>query len=42
MLYHLLYSLHEKISVFNVFRYLTFRSMLAFVLGVVSGFIFSA
>ena len=30
MLYHLLYPLHEAISAFNVFRYLTFRSMLAF------------
>lgn len=25
MLYHFLYSLHEKFSVFNVFRYITFR-----------------
>ena len=29
MLYHLLYPLHETISVFNVFRYITFRSALA-------------
>jgi phospho-N-acetylmuramoyl-pentapeptide-transferase len=41
MLYHLLYPLHDTISAFNVFRYLTFRSiaaaltalLLAFVLG---------
>ncbi len=26
MLYHLLYPLHEQFSVFNVFRYLTFRT----------------
>ena len=31
MLYHLLYSLSDHVSAFNVFRYLTFRSMLAFV-----------
>jgi phospho-N-acetylmuramoyl-pentapeptide-transferase len=41
MLYHLLYPLHDTISAFNVFRYLTFRSiaaaltalLLAFVIG---------
>jgi phospho-N-acetylmuramoyl-pentapeptide-transferase len=41
MLYHLLYPLHDTISAFNVFRYLTFRSiaaaltalLLAFILG---------
>jgi len=27
MLYHLLYSFHEQISWFNVFRYITFRSI---------------
>ena len=32
MLYHLLYSLREYVSGFNVFRYLTFRSMSAFFL----------
>ena len=26
MLYHLLYPLHTSISVFNVFRYITFRT----------------
>ncbi len=30
MLYHLLYSLHETVSWFNVFKYQTFRAMLAF------------
>ena len=29
MLYHLLYPLHTKFSVFNVFRYITFRTVLA-------------
>lgn len=29
MLYHLLYPLHTEISVFNVFRYITFRSAYA-------------
>lgn len=32
MLYHLLYPLHESFSALNVFRYLTFRSMLAFII----------
>lgn len=29
MLYHLLYPLHDQVSVFNVFRYITFRSALS-------------
>ena len=29
MLYHLLYPLHEKFSAFNVFKYITFRSVYA-------------
>jgi phospho-N-acetylmuramoyl-pentapeptide-transferase len=29
MLYHLLYPLHETVSVFNVFRYITFRTIYA-------------
>ncbi|MCM8801223.1 MAG: phospho-N-acetylmuramoyl-pentapeptide-transferase [Candidatus Omnitrophica bacterium] len=29
MLYHLLYPLHELISFFNIFRYITFRSAMA-------------
>jgi phospho-N-acetylmuramoyl-pentapeptide-transferase len=32
MLYHLLYPLQEHFSVLNVLRYLTFRSMMAFVI----------
>lgn len=31
MLYHLLYPLSQSVSAFNVFRYITFRSMVAFV-----------
>lgn len=31
MLYHILYPLHETYSVFNVFRYITFRSIYAVV-----------
>jgi len=30
MLYHLLFPLHDQIGIFNVFRYQTFRAMLAF------------
>nr|HID59910.1 phospho-N-acetylmuramoyl-pentapeptide-transferase [Desulfobacterales bacterium] len=33
MLYHLLYPLHETISVLNVFRYITFRAIYASVTG---------
>ena len=29
MIYHLLYPLHETISYFNVFRYITFRTIYA-------------
>jgi len=29
MLYHLLYSFHEQVSAFNVFRYITFRTIVA-------------
>lgn len=31
MLYHILYALRDTVSALNVFRYLTFRSMLAFI-----------
>jgi phospho-N-acetylmuramoyl-pentapeptide-transferase len=31
MLYHLLYPLHEVYSIFNVFRYITFRTIYAIV-----------
>jgi len=37
MLYHLLYPLHDSISFFNVFRYITFRSAMA----VITAFLFS-
>jgi phospho-N-acetylmuramoyl-pentapeptide-transferase len=30
MLYHLLYSLHERVSAFNVFKYQTFRTLISF------------
>ncbi|MGZ6249725.1 MAG: phospho-N-acetylmuramoyl-pentapeptide-transferase, partial [Syntrophales bacterium] len=29
MIYHLLYPLHDKFSYFNVFRYITFRTIYA-------------
>ena len=32
MLYHILYPLSQNVSAFNVFRYITFRSMMAFLL----------
>ncbi|RMD87879.1 MAG: phospho-N-acetylmuramoyl-pentapeptide-transferase [Candidatus Dadabacteria bacterium] len=32
MLYHLLYPLHEQYGIFNLFRYITFRAMLAFII----------
>ena len=35
MLYHLLYSLHDTYSWLNVFKYQTFRSMLAFLVAFV-------
>ncbi len=35
MLYHLFYPLSEEHIVFNVFRYITFRSMMAFIIAVV-------
>jgi phospho-N-acetylmuramoyl-pentapeptide-transferase len=31
MLYHLLYPLHETYSIFNVFRYITFRTIYAII-----------
>ena len=39
MLYHLLYPLHDTISGFNVFRYITFRTMLAAVTALMISFI---
>jgi phospho-N-acetylmuramoyl-pentapeptide-transferase len=40
MLYHLLYDLHETFSVFNVFRYITFRTASAALTALVIAFIF--
>lgn len=39
MLYHLLYPLHETFSIFNVFRYITFRSIYAVVTALVLSFL---
>jgi len=38
MLYFLLYALHTKFSVFNVFRYITFRAILAILTALVISF----
>jgi len=39
MLYHLLYPLHEWISIFNVFRYITFRTICAILTALLISFI---
>jgi phospho-N-acetylmuramoyl-pentapeptide-transferase len=39
MLYHLLFPLHSSHSVFNVFRYITFRSLLAALTALVVSFV---
>jgi phospho-N-acetylmuramoyl-pentapeptide-transferase len=39
MLYHLLYPLHTEISVFNVFRYITFRSAYAMATALLISFV---
>ena len=39
MLYHLLYSLHFKLSLFNVFRYITFRTVLSILSALIISFI---
>ena len=39
MLYYFLYALHEKFSVFNVFRYITFRAILAVLTALVLSFL---
>jgi len=39
MLYHLLYPLHTEISVFNVFRYITFRSAYAMATALIISFV---
>jgi len=38
MLYHLLYPLHTTFSVFNVFRYITFRTVLAILSALIISF----
>jgi phospho-N-acetylmuramoyl-pentapeptide-transferase len=38
MLFHMLYPLHEQVSAFNVFRYITFRSALAALTAMVVSF----
>jgi phospho-N-acetylmuramoyl-pentapeptide-transferase len=39
MIYHLLYPLHDTISYFNVFRYITFRTIYAAVTALVICFV---
>jgi phospho-N-acetylmuramoyl-pentapeptide-transferase len=39
MLYYILYSLHLKFSLFNVFRYITFRTVLSLLTALVISFI---
>lgn len=39
MLYHLLYPLHTKISVFNVFKYITFRTIYATITALIIAFL---
>lgn len=39
MLYHILYSLHFKLSLFNVFRYITFRTVLSVLSALIISFI---
>ena len=39
MLYYVLYSLHLKLSFFNVFRYITFRTVLSTLSALIIGFI---
>ena len=38
MFYHLLYPLHVKFSMFNVFRYITFRTVLAILSALIISF----
>ncbi len=39
MLYHLLYSLHTSYSIFNVFRYISFRTLLAALMSLTVSFV---
>ena len=38
MLYHLFFLLHAKVTVFNVFRYITFRTVLAILSALIISF----
>src|SRR3989304_9682270 len=40
MLYHLFFPLHETYAVFNVFRYITFRTAYAIITALILSFIF--
>src|SRR3989338_8207720 len=40
MLYHLLYPLHESFNAFNVFKYITFRTLAAGLTALLLSFIF--
>jgi phospho-N-acetylmuramoyl-pentapeptide-transferase len=40
MLYHLLYPLHETYGFFNVFRYITFRTVIASLTALMLSFVF--
>jgi phospho-N-acetylmuramoyl-pentapeptide-transferase len=40
MLYHLLYSLHDTYGFFNVFRYITFRTLIASLTSLLISFVF--
>src|SRR5512135_3516263 len=39
MFYYLLYFLHDKVSLFNVFRYITFRTVLAILSALIISFL---
>ena len=42
MLYHLFFGLHSRLTVFNVFRYITFRTVLAILSALVISFFLDA
>ncbi len=39
MLYHLFFGIHGRLTVFNVFRYITFRTVLAMLTALVISFL---
>src|SRR5512141_2357825 len=39
MFYYLLYALHDRFSLFNVFRYITFRAILAVLSALIISFV---